>query len=213
MSPAIVYSCCFVARHVRLQTRGRAFVYRPVLSRCNKQCLPGSIVSGPSVWFKPKWSNFRHFLFNRAYSTPIISGLVSSKIQNTYGFVRVWNLVCHPKERTRTEDEATHVERSSKHSSLASCLSYFSTLKMEAALSSETSVNFYRTTQPYMQWNPQNQRDFACWKRPWATYWTWRITKDGENYVIRSIRLRMFYSEWFTTSLYKTSIITNSNFL
>jgi hypothetical protein len=33
---------------------------------------------------------------------------------------------------------------------LASCLPYFSTLKMEATCSSETSVNFQRTTRRYI---------------------------------------------------------------
>jgi hypothetical protein len=55
----------------------------------------------------------------------------------------VWNLVCHPEGKTQTEDEVTHAERSKQQAdvrSLASCLAYFSTLKMEAVRSSETSA-------------------------------------------------------------------------
>jgi hypothetical protein len=43
--------------------------------------------------------------------------------------------------------------RSSPMSLLATCLAYLSTLNMDRVCSSETSVNFYRTTQHYIPAN------------------------------------------------------------
>jgi hypothetical protein len=48
---------------------------------------------------------------------------------------------------------------------LVSCSAYFSTMKMEAACSSQTSINFQRNTRRYIPEDITLQRIF-CWSKP-----------------------------------------------
>jgi hypothetical protein len=132
------------------------------------------------IWiFRIAWTQMKHFLhvlFNRAYITPIVSGIVISKTQDRYGFVRVWNLVSMKQTGSEVIHEDGRKNWKEAHL-LIPYLPYSSNLKKEEEKTSETSADNNRVT-AVISLNPH---EFWCWKDCKQRVWTFRSRRESRG--------------------------------